>query len=331
MNDFTALSENTAPLRVYMLGSGPIAVPVLRALAAAPGAVTLLGVGTQPDRPAGRKQRLEPTPLGAAAAELGIAARRWSNVNQEGLAELLRAEKADFMVVASFGQILKEPVLTAPRFGCVNIHASLLPRYRGASPIVHAILNGDRVTGVGFMAMDRGLDTGKVYRTLEMPLDGSERADTLETALGELAAGELIAVLRAAAAGELVAVPQDEAQATLTRKVGKSDGVIDFRLSAARIEAAVRAYAPWPGASLVLPLAKGAQRITVTRARVVPECGGAPGEIVQADRHGWRIACGQGALELLEIVPAGKKPMTAAGFLNGCRETLTGMRLATEL
>ena len=327
------ISENrvpSAPLKIYMLGSGPIAVPVLRRLAAAPEAVQLIGVGTQPDRPAGRRQRLEPTPLGAAALELGLEPARWDNVNDGALARLLREREADFMVVASFGQILKEPLLTLPRRGCLNVHASLLPRYRGASPIVHAILNGDRATGVSFMAMERGLDTGKVYTALEMPLDGTETAGELENRLGELAAGSVVAVMRSIASGALPGVPQDPALATLTRKIRKSDGVIDWRRDAAAVAAAVRAYSPWPGAGFRLPLEKGEIRMTVTRARAVPHAGGVPGEIVQADRRAWRVACGRDALELLEVVPSGKKPMTGVNFLNGCREDLTGMRLPTE-
>lgn len=330
MNIAAEESAVSLPLKVYMLGSGAIAVPVLSALMRTPGVIELVGVGTQPDRPAGRSQLPVATPVGAFAAAAGFAPDKWDSVNDGRLEAKLRGHALDFMVVVSFGQLLKKPLLELPRFGCVNVHASLLPRYRGASPIVHAIANGDAETGVSFMDMEPGLDCGKVYRQLRRNLDGTESAATLEIALGELAAGRMVEVLEAVAQGELPGAPQNPAAVTVTRKIRKSDGDIDWNLSAAAIEARVRAYAPWPGAGFTLPLAKGAQRLILTRARVVPSAGGVPGEIIQADRRGWVTACGRDALELLEVVPPGKKPMAGVNFLNGRRENLTGMRLITE-
>ena len=160
-------------LRIYMLGSGPIAVPVLDKLLALAeaGAIELLGAGTQPDRPAGRKRQLMPTPVGAFAAGKNMAIDKFVSLNDGTAQARLEELKPDFLVVVSYGQLLKKPLLELPRYGCVNVHASLLPRYRGASPIAHAIANGDEATGVCFMDMEVGLDCGKVYRTLTRELE----------------------------------------------------------------------------------------------------------------------------------------------------------------
>ncbi len=317
-------------LKIYMLASGAIAVPVLNELLNLAGQqrIELLGAGTQPDRPAGRKQQLMPTPVGVFAAERGLAIDKFPSLN-DGAAELrLKALSPDFLVVVSYGQLLKRPLLELPRLGCVNVHASLLPRYRGASPIAHAIANRDAMTGISFMDMEIGLDTGKVFQAYNLVLDGTEYADALEITLGKLAAAHLFEVLDGIAAGRLPGVAQDPALVTVTRKIKKSDGVIDWQRSATEIEAAVRAYTPWPGAGFVLDSGKGPQRMTLARARIVPNlAGGAPGEIVQADRHGWVVACGTDALEFVEVVPPGKKAMSGANFLNGCREKLVGRRL----
>lgn len=319
-------------LRIYMLGSGPIAVPVLKKLheQSRDGLLDLIGVGTQPDRPAGRKRQLTPTPVGSFAAENNIAIDKFVNLNDETALAKIGALQPDFLLVVSYGQLLKKPLLELPRFGCVNIHASLLPRYRGASPIASAIASGDPATGVCFMDMEIGLDSGKVYETVIKPLDGSEYADLLEITLGEMAAERTLEVLEKIADGTLPGTVQDPAQVTMTTKIRKSDGIIDWQQSASAIEAKIRAYAPWPGAIFALPLNGDVKNIQITRAKIVENANNiAPGTVIQADRKGWVIACGNGALELQEIIPPGKKAMTAANFLNGCRESLTGLQLKT--
>ena len=319
-------------LKIYMLGSGPIAVPVLEKLyqQAQAGLFELLGVGTQPDRPAGRKRQLMPTPVGAFAAGKGIEIDKFDNLNSPEALARISALQPDFLLVVSYGQLLKKPLLELPRYGCVNIHASLLPRYRGASPIMHAIANGDEATGVCFMDMEIGLDSGKVYKTLTRKLDGSEYADALEIELGEMAAVETLETLQQIADGSLPGVPQDQSLVTMTTKIKKSDGYIDWKKSASVIEALVRACTPWPGAGLALELNGEVKNLTVTRAKVVENFSNAPaGTIIKADRKGWVVACGEAALELLEVIPPGKKAMPGAGFLNGCREDLTGRSLLT--
>ena len=307
------------PLKIAFLGSGPIAAPVLRAAAAAP-ELELVLTATQPDQPAGRKRQLNPTPLAEAAAALGIEAARVANVNDPGFLDALRRAETEMVVVISFGQLLKEPILALPRCGCVNLHASLLPRYRGASPIVQAILHRDAATGIAFMRMERGLDTGPVYRTFELPLAGVETAPALENALGELAAAHLAETLAEIAEGSLLPVPQNDAEATRCGKIRKADGAIDWSRSAAEIDAMVRAYDPWPGAWSGYETLQGSGMVTFRAVRALSCSGARPGEVDGSSRKRLLIGCGgDSALEVVELQPAGGKRMTGAAFLNGLR------------
>lgn len=309
-------------LKIVFLGSGDIAVPILRALAGSD-AVELTAVVSQPDRPAGRKRVLTPTPLAAAALELGLDPVRTADVNTPEFQEFLSASEPDLLCVVSFGQILKSGVLAIPAVCCVNVHASLLPAYRGASPIVQAIRNRDRETGVCFMEMERGLDSGAVFRTLTMPLDGSEYADTLETALGELAAAHAVETLTAIAQGKLPKLPQDPAKVSVCRKISKRDGAVDWTLPAAGIEAMCRAYFPWPGAVAKFRIPGGKESaMTICQAKILHASPLVPGEC--ADVNGKLIVgCGDhSALEIVELIPSGGKRMTAASFRNGLRGSL---------
>ncbi len=305
-------------IRIYFLGSGAIAVPVLRRLAASE-EVELLGIGTQLDRPAGRGGRLTPTPVGSASEELGLTVERIPRVNDEAFLERLRQLEPHFLLVVSFGQLLKKPLLELPSYGCVNIHASLLPRYRGASPVVSVIRNGETRTGISFMKMECGLDTGPVYESVPVELVGTERADRLERQLGEMAAETVVPVLRGIMTGRLHPVEQDHGCATFCTKIRKSDGWIDWRRPAREIEAMTRAYAPWPGACFLLQTGGREFPVTVISAAVHPELSGAPGEVLRRDKHAWIIGCGDGALELLTVSAPGKREMTATAFLNGLR------------
>lgn len=313
-----------APPRVYYLGSGDIAVAPLAALLADDG-IELLGVGTQIDRPAGRGRRLVPTPVGAFAAGKCLTVDKIANVNAPDFLSGLRDMSPDFLVVVSFGQILRRDILSLPKISCVNVHASLLPRHRGASPVAAAILAGDDETGVSFMRMDAGLDTGPVYETSRLELTGRENAVDLELALGELAARGLPSLLRRVAAG-LPPVPQDNDAATYAGKISKANGRIDWRWPAIEIDRAVRAYRGWPGASFAL--ADG-RRLRVAESVVEPDLNGAPGTVLLADKKRWIVACGEGALELLRVVPAGRNEMSGAEFLRG-RPMLTGDKLPVE-
>lgn len=304
-------------VKVYFLGSGKIAVPVLNRLVWSD-RIELLGIGTQLDRPAGRNKKLHPTPVGEFAHASGLQADKIPSVNVEDYLDYLKWLAPDFIVVVSFGQILKQPLLELPRISCVNVHASLLPRYRGASPIAAAIVNHDISTGVCFMQMDRGLDTGRVYCSFEHPLSGNERADWLEEALGRLAADKIVGVLEGIVKEKNAPVPQDNEFATVTKKIHKGDGVINWNLPAADIESRIRGYYPWPGAAFSLMAHNRRITVRVTSASVHALLSGKPGEVLQADKKGWIVACGTNALELLTVVPQDKKEMRGIDFLNGC-------------
>ena len=313
-------------LKIYFLGSGEIAVPVLGACMASP-ELELVGVGTQPDRAAGRRGRLSPTPVGRAAAERGLEPDKPENVNAPEFLAELRVLDPDMVVVVSFGQLLRQELLELPRLGCVNVHASLLPRYRGASPIVQSILRRDAETGVCFMRMEKGLDTGAVYRTLKYPLNGTEYADALEMALGELAGREVAATLVGIAADRYPPVGQDDAAATVCRKVRKEDAWIDWRRAAADIDAMVRAYHPWPGARCRVRRGSGDSVLTLRKVEVLPGGDMAPGEVSIPDRRTLLVGCGGGALKILELTPESSKTMDAAAFLNGLRGEKIGFPL----
>ena len=316
-------------LKIYFLGSGDIAVPVLESCMNAP-ELALVGVGTQPDRAAGRRGRLSPTPVGRAAAESGLLPDKPENVNAPDFIAKLRALEPDLVVVVSFGQLLRSELLELPRYGCVNVHASLLPRYRGASPIVQAILHRDAETGVCFMRMEKGLDTGAVYRTLKYPLCGDEYADALELALGKLAGREIAATLVGIVSGELPPVGQDDAAATVCRKIRKDDAWIDWRRGADELGAMVRAYHPWPGARCRIRREAGESVLTLRRVEVLRECRMAPGEAAIPDRRTLIVGCGTGALRLLELTPESSKTMDAASFLNGLRGEKIGFPIPGE-
>lgn len=282
-------------------------------------AIELTGIGTQQDRPAGRKRALTPTPVGCYAAEHGIDIDKPASVNDEEFVAYLEKLSPDIIIVVSYGQLLKARILSLPKFCCLNVHASILPLYRGASPIAAAILNRDDSTGVSFMAMDKGLDTGGVYHIAEMKLKGCEYADTLELELGRLAAECIEKVVVDIASGKLLPEPQDDAKSSITRKIKKNDGLIDWTQSAIDIEAMVRGYYPWPGAVFDINLPNRSLRLTLTRAEVLDDLTGKPGEVLQADKHDWIVACGEQALKICSVVPQGKKEMGGTAFLNGCR------------
>ncbi len=304
-----------AKIKLYLLASGDIAVPVLERLCRAT-EIELLGIATQADRRAGRKRQLQPTAIGAYCAQHNLPVLKPASVNAPDFISHLRALQPDIILVMAYGQLLKQPILELPRLLCLNIHASILPKYRGASPITQAILNRDKYTGNSFMAMERGLDTGPVFRIVKLPLHDNEYADELEMKLGQLAAEHVVATLVDIAAGRLTAEPQDDSLATTVGKISKTDGIINWQADAATIEAMVRAYYPWPGAVFQLDTRKGPLKIQITAAEIC-DITASPGRIVQADKHGLIIACGSGALKILKLIPQGKKEMTGRDFLNG--------------
>jgi methionyl-tRNA formyltransferase len=300
------------------MGSGSIGLPVLTGLARSQ-AIRLLGVATQPDRPAGRHGQLHPTPVGALARSQGWAVETPQSVNAPEFLAHLRHLQPHLVVVVAFGQILKADLLALPAFGCLNVHASLLPRHRGAAPVSAAILAGDRETGVSFMKMDRGLDTGPVYRRFPVSLRGDETTGSLEARLAELAAAGIVACVEGVCRGREQPVPQPAVGVTHAAKLTKRDGELDWSLSAVEIERRVRAFIPWPRVCFRLPQAQSGRRIQITAAAVVAAADGAAGQVLQADADGWVVACGHASLRLIRLVPEGRREMTAAEFLRGCR------------
>ena len=309
---------NMDKLKIYFLGSGAIAVPVLRACLSED-SLEVAGIGTQPDRTAGRRGRLTPTPVGVFVASAGLSADKPENVNAPEFLDKLRILAPDAVLVVSFGQLLRRDILSMPRYGCVNVHASLLPRYRGASPIVQALLNMDAKTGVCFMRMEKGLDTGAVYRTLEYPLVGDECAETLEQELGELAGRHVAETLLGIASGRYSATAQDEALATQCFRIRKEDSWIDWRRSAREIAAMVRAYHCWPGARCVARRNGAESVLTLRRVEVCDGENMIPGEVRMPDRRTLLVGCGSGALRILDLTPENAKTMNAASFINGLR------------
>jgi len=304
-------------LKVYFLGAGMISVPVLDEVYKSD-QIEVVGIGTQPDRLAGRKKQLVPTPVGAWAAENGVEIDKPESVNDSEYLDKLRALDPDFILVISFGQLLKTEIINLPKIKCVNIHASLLPELRGASPIMAALLNQCEKTGVTFMEIDEGLDTGPAYKMFEHVISDTERCDELEMNLGKIGAENVVETLQKIASGELLAVAQDDSKSTYAGKVRKNDGVIDWSVSAKELIAKIRAYYPWPGATFRYERKKGAVVIRITEAEIV-DMTGRPGEVLVAGKKEWVIACGESAIRLNKIVPQGKKEMGGADFLRGCQ------------
>ncbi|WP_324779826.1 methionyl-tRNA formyltransferase [Thiobacillus sedimenti] len=304
-------------MRVIFAGTPPFAAAALNALADAGHDVVL--VLTQPDRPAGRGMKLTPSAVKQAALARGLPVHQPATLKTPEAQAELRAAAADVMVVAAYGLILPQAVLDIPRLGCLNIHASLLPRWRGAAPIQRAILAGDTETGITIMQMDAGLDTGAMLSKTVVPIRATDTAASLHDVLAKAGAEAIVAAL--ANPGAWAAAAQDEAQATYAAKLSKEEARLDWREAAESLARAVRAYNPAPGAWTLLDGAP----LKVWAAAVVPG-GGKPGEILRADAAGLVVACGSGALALQEIQPAGSKRMTAIAYLAG-RALAPGSRL----
>jgi methionyl-tRNA formyltransferase len=309
--------------RIAFLGSGEIGVPTLRWLAGLSGA-SVVSVVCQPDKPVGRKLTLTPPPTKRVALELGLPVFQPARLRRE--IEPLVAVAPDVIIVMAYGQILPRSVLDLPPLGCVNLHASLLPKYRGAAPIQAAIRDGEVESGLTLMRMDEGLDTGAILGRVPLALAADETGGTLHDRLAAVGPVAPSGVWDALMAGQLTATPQDETQATHVGKLARADGVIDWSQSAATLERLIRAYDPWPGTSTSL-LGMGALKV-FPPCEVVAEFTGcpAPGTILAADSAGLLVACGHGALRLQSLQPEARKRMPAAAYIAGAPE-LVGARL----
>ena len=299
--------------RVIFMGSPAFAVPALEQLLEHRELVQVVGVVTQPDKPAGRGRVLTPPPVKVTATAHGLPVLQPAKMKAEATHQSLRELAPDLMVVAAYGRILPPAMLAIPRLGCVNVHASLLPRHRGASPINHAILAGDREVGVAIMRMEEGLDTGPVFVMRGMPTPAGATTESLSATLATLGAELLVEALPGIVAGTLAPTPQNHAAATYAPLLEKEHGKLDFTKAAEVLERQVRAFHPWPGSFAK----KGPQRVQILEVQVLPDVHGPAGQVVTADKHGVIVACGQGGLRLVTLQPEGKKAMPAAAWVAG--------------
>jgi len=299
-----------AALRVAFAGTPEFAAAALRAILEAGFAVPL--VLTQPDRPAGRGMKLTPSPVKQLALAHGIAVDQPERLRSEEQRAALAACAPDVLVVAAYGLILPRAVLELPRLGCVNIHASLLPRWRGAAPIHRAIEAGDAQTGITIMQMDEGLDTGPMLMRQAVPIASDDTSGSLHDRLAPLGARMIVEALEALARGTLTATAQPEAGVTYAAKIGRDEATIDWQRPAEVIARAVRAFNPFPGAVASLT----GHPLKVWRAQVVA-AQGVPGTVLAADAGGVVVACGEAALRLLELQRPGSRRLPAGEFLRG--------------
>jgi methionyl-tRNA formyltransferase len=299
-------------VRTVFFGTPEIAVPALQALART---TDLVGVVCQPDRPAGRGLELAEPAVKRAARDMGIDAHQPVKVKTGNLDEWLRDRNADVAVVLAYGRILPRAVLDAPRLGCMNLHASLLPRYRGAAPIQWAILRGETETGIALMQMDEGLDTGPVYAERRIPILEDDDAGSLTKKLGDLGATVVVEDLPRAVRGELVALPQDASAATLAPPLSREDGLLPWSEPAKIVVDRVRGLTPRPGAHTTV----GGKVLKILTARLAPSGGpvAASGTVVRADKGGLWIAAGEGTVEIVTAQLTGKKPTSGRDLVNG--------------
>jgi methionyl-tRNA formyltransferase len=281
------------------------------ALAALLGEHRVVAVLTQPDRPSGRGMQLTSSPVKQLAAQHGLTVLQPATLKSEDSQRLIAALDADVMVVAAYGLILPKAVLQLPRYGCLNIHASLLPRWRGAAPIQRAILAGDNETGITIMQMDEGLDTGAMLLRHACPIEENDTAQTLHDKLAEMGANSIMEALRLLQENRLTPISQDNDAACYAAKLLKSEALVDWRQDARQIDRAVRAYNPFPVCYSFL----NGVMIKIWQAKLYAEQQGEPGNILTVDRHGITVACGRDALRLEVLQRPGGKAQPAAQFL----------------
>ena len=300
------------------MGSPEFAIPVLRSLVEK---YLVVGVVTQPDRPAGRGRTLTPPPVKILAQELGLPFIQPGRVRTPEAMEQLQLWQPDLIVVAAFGQILRPEVLDMPRYGCINVHASLLPRWRGAAPIQAAILAGDDKTGLTIMHMDPGTDTGPILNQAAIPISPDDTVGTLSNKMSSLGADLLVKTLPGYLRGEIIPIPQDSLAGapTYAPLLKKEDGLLDFSQPAFDLARRVRAFNPWPGAYVM----REGQILKIHRAHPVSEQNAMPGRALSWNQLP-AFGTGEGLLVLDEVQPAGKKPMPGEVFLRGARDWISG-------
>ncbi len=306
-------------MRVVFMGTPEFAVTALSAIADA--GHEIAAVYTQPDKPKGRSGKLQPPPVKVRAAELGIPVFQPEKLRDEENVSMLRSLAPEMIIVAAYGQILPESILQIPPLGCINIHASLLPKYRGAAPIERCILEGEKKTGVTTMYMAKGLDTGDMIEQLETEILPTDTGEGLTKRLAELGGQLILSTMEKLEAGTAVRIPQKEEESTYAKMLDKSMGRMDFTKTAEELERGIRALIPWPCAYTLID-----GRNVKIYAADVTEGEGNPGTVIEVTKKTFTIACGKGALRIRSLQPEGKKPMDTAAFLNG-KKLETGMQV----
>jgi methionyl-tRNA formyltransferase len=303
-------------MRIIFIGTGEIGLPCLQALAKSPNH-SVLAVVTQPDKPVGRQLKLSPSPVKEEAFRLHLKIFQPEKIGASASLAQLRYLNPDLIVVAAYGQILPKDLLNLPRYGCLNLHTSLLPKYRGASPIHSAIAAGEKESGVTIMWMDEGLDTGDILMQQAVALRRHETAQTLHDRLAKIGAELLLKSLPLVETGNAPRIQQDKNKATLTKKLSKENGHIDWDRPQREIDAHIRAMTPWPSAYAWIPQETDQKMLKIFTTIISRHAKGKPGEIVRVDKHGILVAAKVGGLLLREVQLEGKKRMHAAEFARG--------------
>ena len=301
-------------MRIVYMGTPSFAVPALELLLATP-RHSVVGVVTQPDRPKGRHLVLTPSPVREVAARSGVPVatpERIADAVQE-----IAAWRPDLIAVAAYGQFIPKAIRDLPPSGSINIHPSLLPKYRGAAPIQWAVANGDTITGVTIMHVAKVMDSGDIVVQREYPIGPAETAAELEPKLAEFGASLLIEAIDLIAAGSAPRVPQDESRVTVARKLQKSDAKIDWGLPARAIHDRIRGFQPWPGCHFATP--GPAPKVVKVHRAVVDAASGQPGKMLDVSTKGVTVACGAESLRLIEVQPENNRPMTADAWARGAR------------
>lgn len=303
-------------LRIIFAGTPDFAATALSALIKSEH--QLVAVYTQPDRPAGRGRKLHASPVKDVALEHNIPVLQPDNLKNIEAQEVLRSFNADVMVVAAYGLILPQAVLDIPRLGCLNIHASLLPRWRGAAPIQRAIAAGDKESGITIMQMNAGLDTGDILQISTCPISEEDNGGSLHDRLAEIGATAILKTLEDLTNNNINPVPQDDALATYAHKLDKQEAQINWQHSASKIERLIRAFNPWPVAFTQL----NEKTFRIWQAQALAsdsnyKTGMTPGTVISCDKKGIDICCGEGVLRILSLQPSGSKKMDVAAFMNG--------------
>lgn len=301
-------------MRIVFMGTPDFAVGSLQALCES-GKHEILAVVTQPDRPKGRGNKLLQTPVKEYALEQGLTVYQPQKVKTPEFVELLHELQPELIVVAAFGQFLSKEILELPKYGCINVHASLLPKYRGAAPIQYAIIKGEKESGVTIMQMDIGMDTGAMLDKVVVPIEENTTMGELHDALREQGATLLLQVIDKIAAGTAVAEPQDNAQATYATLLDRSMEHIDWSKTAQEVHNLIRGFNPAPSTFTKLPNGKS---LKIWGSKMTGKSSAAAaGTVIETGKHSFFVACGEGVLEITEVQPESKKRMPAQVFLNG--------------